>query len=710
MSTVEKSIRLYAWKMNYQTFQVVQGEANSRKFNIQLFNTTIPVDLTNCEVMFYAVKPDSTEVYVECEVIDAENGLASVTLIDQMCIVDGIVDCWVQVIGEGGTDLRFEGMNIEVSPCPMTMSIESSDDMRAFLQQSAKLAAVEQEVKNARAGKTDLLAKQNAQDAALTETATTLRQEIDVQKARIDNITKLPQGSTAGDAELADIRVGADGKTYETAGDAVRRQVSQLSSEIDSIKTIEYVKNLKLEIGAIEITEEDRAGLDIFLDTQPRVRTDFIPNYIYKITSNEVAFSVLKYDKNYQYIERVATSVKTFSDFDFSNYEYRIVFSKNNTDITPEDVANDIVVFNKSTTSSKGIPNTKILSKNTGISILDVTYTHGNLNESGELDSTLISRVSTEKFIKYDKEILLYFNSEKFDCILCLYNDNETLSTRKIYNNTIRIPANTLFKFTIKRKADIWEEYASIVKFTSGISIVEVKTLRSFIGADSVYSESLMQVFTKYTVIGDSLACGYTVVGDVNVNSATARPTGNNWPGYLQLRTGRTFTNIAIGGTTAKDWRNTHISTADIETDCYLIGMGVNDLRQGLAIGTSADIATNFTDNANSYYGNFDFLIRQVKKYNPNAHIFVFTIPRSEGSTVENYNTAIRYVASIYENVHCIDLYNLYPTEYTEGIIANSFINGHYYPLVYNYMSKMIEKAICDYMYANHELFQEVPY
>ena len=58
--------------------------------------------------------------------------------------------------------------------------------------------------------------------------------QLNVEKARIDSFTTLAVGSTTGDAELIDGRIGANGVTYANIGGAVRGQVSGLKSDIDA--------------------------------------------------------------------------------------------------------------------------------------------------------------------------------------------------------------------------------------------------------------------------------------------------------------------------------------------------------------------------------------------------------------------------------------------------------------------------------------------
>lgn len=58
-------------------------------------------------------------------------------------------------------------------------------------------------------------------------------EDLAVERARIDKFGTLEEGSTTGDAELQDIRIGANGETYGSAGEAVRTQIKNLSDKID---------------------------------------------------------------------------------------------------------------------------------------------------------------------------------------------------------------------------------------------------------------------------------------------------------------------------------------------------------------------------------------------------------------------------------------------------------------------------------------------
>ena len=74
--------------------------------------------------------------------------------------------------------------------------------------------------------------------SAISDRVSATETEQETLSARMDEFTKLEEGSTTGDAELIDGRIGSDGKTYDNIGGAIRGQVTNLKSDLSELQNL----------------------------------------------------------------------------------------------------------------------------------------------------------------------------------------------------------------------------------------------------------------------------------------------------------------------------------------------------------------------------------------------------------------------------------------------------------------------------------------
>lgn len=145
-----------------------------------------------------------------------------------------------------------DGDSNRVASLPFMMSVVEAamDENSEAIEEDAPLyqqynAAIQALIVNVRAEITAEATARQAADATLqaniiSEASTRATQDA-VLSARMDTFSSLPSGSTSGNAELLDIRVAADGRTYPSAGDAVRGQVGDLENDLKHIAVVNTI-------------------------------------------------------------------------------------------------------------------------------------------------------------------------------------------------------------------------------------------------------------------------------------------------------------------------------------------------------------------------------------------------------------------------------------------------------------------------------------
>lgn len=219
-------------------------------------------------------------------------------------------------------------------------------------------------------------------------------------------------------------------------------------------------------------------------------------------------------------------------------------------------------------------------------------------------------------------------------------------------------------------------------------------------------------IFRTIGCIGDSLSSGEFETMDEDGIKGFHDFYEYSWGQFMARTIGNKVYNFSRGGMTAKEFCETFARTCGVynyENLCqaYIIALGVNDITRGYEIGDPEKITVsqNREPDDESILAYINQIVRTIKAKQPDAKIFVMTIPYSSTKTKERLERedklaeALRAYVEKTRNAYILDFRKYFPV--IDEKFNATFTLGHMTPTGYMLMSKAIMSYI-DYIIRNN--------
>ena len=514
--------------------------------------------------------------------------------------------------------------------------------------------------------------------------------DLAVERARIDNFTSLPEGSTTGDAELIDARIGANGVTYTNLGNAIRNQINAIVGYISASNTLTIDDSFTGKIISVEISAFKGQLIDIEVSCDASVLSNTYKLPVgFVTTDGQTINEVYKITPNKTYALKINYNIKTIKVWigeKMANGDVTLVASiKNIYDYVHELENNYIALNNNCNNNLNNIE--KICGQSFGKTSQQLSDSYEVITSKTVTD--IASNISVEKISSFKKDEKLYIqvngdciNSDSIIYGAITYPSGEQL---KVF----QLRPNSSVEFTPTDNATkirIWISKDNLIS-TGTITLTiknyinhtqSITTLNNYVNANK-YKGLL------FSILGDSYSSYKNWIPQDNVSwyAEEGNSTPENdvasvvdtWWYRLSKDTGMSLLiNDSYSGSTVC---NTGYDGADATPKSFTTRMvntlgekrvlqpkpniififgGTNDSWAGSPIGELKHSDWS-VDDLKSFLPAFCYTLAYIKKYNPQARIINIT-----NTDLKSEVSNAMSVACQYYNIENIVLSNISKT------------------------------------------------